>query len=484
MTIGLNDMSDRARAYPAGDAQGQHPAPVGSGLGLSHLTVRMRRKKLARRERHVRAGCDESMKERFWEEFDSMIMGIPDSEEIYIGGDFNGHVGRVNDGYERVHGGWGYGMRNSEGETLLQAAVAFDLAVLNTWFQKRDQHLITYKSGNHATQIDYFLIRRNRINCVKNCKVLPGEDLVSQHRILLADVSIAVRPNKNKVCPPPKIKWHLLQNNEYASEFREQVVTKMLEMGEMEGMSANECWLVMAGYIRSVAKNVFGETKGKRMIDKEVWWWNESVQEVLREKKKAFKEWQMVEDENETLKESKKEVYKECKKRAKRTVAICRAEAQDNLYRSLERPEGQKRLYQIARARERNGRDISHVKCIKDDSGKILTDDESIKERWKKYFEKLMNEKNEWNGVLENPPLNLGLVREISVEEVKVAVRNMKNGKAVGPDGIPVEVWKLLSADGWKWLSVFFDRLVRVFDPLLELLTASVWLWVCTRARH
>ncbi|CAK1589588.1 unnamed protein product [Parnassius mnemosyne] len=120
----------------------------------------------------------------------------------------------------------------------------------------------------------------------------------------------------------------------------------------------------MADCIRSVARKVLGETKGKRMIDKDGWWWSESIGEVLREKKNAFKEWQSVEDQNESIKESKRGAYKECKKRAKKEVAICRAEAHDKLYRSLESPEGQKRLFQIARARERNGRDVSHEEQI------------------------------------------------------------------------------------------------------------------------
>ena len=33
---------------------------------------------------------------------------------------------------------------------------------------------------------------------------------------------------------------------------------------------------------------------------------------------------------------------------------------------------------------------------------------------------------------------------EINKEEVDVAMRGMKNVKAMGPDGIPVEVWKSL----------------------------------------
>ncbi|XP_013136419.1 PREDICTED: uncharacterized protein LOC106101656 [Papilio polytes] len=42
-----------------------------------------------------------------------------------------------------------------------------------------------------------------------------------------------------------------------------------------------------------------------------------------------------------------------------------------------------------------------------------------------------------------------------------MAVRDMKNGKAVGPDGIPVKVWKVLEEDGIKWLILFFDKLLQ-----------------------
>ena len=72
-----------------------------------------------------------------------------------------------------------------------------------------------------------------------------------------------------------------------------------------------------------------------------------------------------------------------------------------------------------------------------------------------------MNEENEWSGVIKEVPVNMGLVREISVDEVKKAVRSMKNGKSLGPDGIPVEVWKVLGEDGCKWLTLFFNKLLQ-----------------------
>ena len=33
----------------------------------------------------------------------------------------------------------------------------------------------------------------------------------------------------------------------------------------------------------------------------------------------------------------------------------------------------------------------------------------------------------------------------------------MKSGKVVGPDSIPVEVWKILGEDGVAWLTDFFN---------------------------
>ncbi|XP_047027957.1 craniofacial development protein 2-like [Helicoverpa zea] len=158
-------------------------------------------------------GCDDRVKEQFWTDFDAVMMNVPTNEQVFVGGDFNGHVGRMRGNYERVHGGWGFGFQNDEGEALLQAATAFDLAVVNTWFQKNIEHLITYKSGHHVTQIDYFLVRRSSLKNIKDCKVIPSEAVVSQHRPLVMDVILSTRP-KAKERRPPKIKWHLLGKRE------------------------------------------------------------------------------------------------------------------------------------------------------------------------------------------------------------------------------------------------------------------------------
>ncbi|GKB67324.1 protein kinase, ATP binding site-containing protein [Tanacetum coccineum] len=76
----------------------------------------------------------------------------------------NGHIGANADGFSSVHGGFGYGVRNDEGQTILEFAAAHDLVVVNSFFKKRDAHLITFHSGDHDTQIDYMLVRKGDLS--------------------------------------------------------------------------------------------------------------------------------------------------------------------------------------------------------------------------------------------------------------------------------------------------------------------------------
>ena len=39
-------------------------------------------------------GLKEYIKRLFWEELDEVIQSIPQSKKLFIGGDFNGHIGR------------------------------------------------------------------------------------------------------------------------------------------------------------------------------------------------------------------------------------------------------------------------------------------------------------------------------------------------------------------------------------------------------
>ncbi|KAK3873788.1 hypothetical protein Pcinc_003570 [Petrolisthes cinctipes] len=109
----------------------------------------------------------------------------------------NAHIGRDNGGYGEVMGGYGIGQRNEEGEQMLQLCQLHNLRIWNTWFMKREEHLITFKNGYAATQIDYMLARGKGV-WVQNCKVIPEVECITQHRLLCVDLvlKMMMRPKK------------------------------------------------------------------------------------------------------------------------------------------------------------------------------------------------------------------------------------------------------------------------------------------------
>ena len=112
------------------------------------------------------ANLSDFEKDRFYQKLQSTVAKIPASEQLLVYRDWNGHLGYQSTGFEEVHGGQAIGKRNSKGERILEFAFANDLLVGNTWFKKKQEHLVTYQSGVAATQIDFILYRRSHnIGC-------------------------------------------------------------------------------------------------------------------------------------------------------------------------------------------------------------------------------------------------------------------------------------------------------------------------------
>ncbi|CAG5055902.1 unnamed protein product [Parnassius apollo] len=143
-------------------------------------------------------------------------------ETTLLGGDLNGHIGEANSAFKRVHGGYAYGTLNDAGKVILSRAAAFDLAIANSFFAKKIEHLITYKSGQTSSQIDYILINRAHIGRVTNCKVIPGECVAPQHRIVVMDVLFKRHPKEKPTQIPELTKWWNLKG-EKIPEFCERL---------------------------------------------------------------------------------------------------------------------------------------------------------------------------------------------------------------------------------------------------------------------
>ncbi|KAK3565642.1 hypothetical protein QTP86_012966 [Hemibagrus guttatus] len=347
-------------------------------------------------------GCELEEKERFWSELDEVMESIPTGDE-------------------EVMGKFGVKERNLEGQMVVDFAKRMDMAVVNTYFQKREEHRVTYKSGGRRTQIE------------------------------------------------KKTKWWKLKKEECCEEFRQK-----LRQALGGQVVLPDDWETTAEVIRETGRKVLGVSSGRRKEDKETWWWNEEVQDSIHRKRLAKKKWDMDRTE-----ENRQE-YKELQRRVKREVSKAKQKAYEELYTRLDTREGQKDLYRLARQRDRDGKDVQQVRVIKDRDGRVLTSEESVQRRWKEYFEELMNEENEREKREEGVNSVEQKVDKIRKDEVRKALKRMKSGKAVGPDDIPVEVWKCLGEAAVEFLASLFNRVLENLEKAYDRVPREE-LWYCMR---
>ena len=92
--------------------------------------------------------------------------------------------------------------------------------------------------------------------------------------------------------------------------------------------------------------------------------------------------------------DASKLAYKTARKQAKREVAKARNKAYEELYEKMETKEGENELLKIAKKRNRQSKDVQQVRVIKSKTREILMEEEKVKQRWKEYFDNLLNQEN------------------------------------------------------------------------------------------
>ena len=85
-----------------------------------------------------------------------------------------------------------------------------ELAITNTYFVKKPAHRVTYNSGGRSSQVDHVMVRKRKIKNMVDTKVIVGESVVKQHRIVVSAIMIWTKGTKSV----KRIKWWKLKRLE------------------------------------------------------------------------------------------------------------------------------------------------------------------------------------------------------------------------------------------------------------------------------
>ena len=395
-------------------------------------------------------GRPKEEKDRFYEELQGVVATVSQSEELFICGDWNGHIGEKRTGFEEVHGGHALGRRNTEGERILEFAVANDLVIGNSVFKKSPRHMVTYQvesaSTQVSTQVDYILYRRSFRKQVTNVKVIRNEECATEHKLVVGDFKVCA-PHQRKRVFVPRLKLWKLKDSAKQAELAETFAAKI---DGHQATSVEELWSTLKDSLLQSTEQVCG-LSAKHQWRKQTWWWNDLVDGAVQEKRRCYKVWKRG---------GSREEYNAAKRVAKRAVFHAKSEAEKVVLENIDPKTAD--IYRLAKQMRRENQDVMGEKPVRNDAGTLSLDQKAKEEAWKQHYEKLLNVEFPWNpeDLSDEPPVE-GPNEQITSEMIAKAVRKMGMGKAAGPSGIVAEMLKPLGEAGVVLIRDLIEAVIR-----------------------
>ena len=229
-------------------------------------------------------------------------------------------------------------------------------------------------------------------------------------------------------------------------------------------------WMHLKTNLPKATEETCGISK-QRKWHKQTWWWDNSVDNAVNEKRRLFKIWK---------KGGSKEDYTLVKKIAKQTVLAAKKKAENEKFKNIEN--NYVTVFRLAKQMRKENKDIIGEKCIRDNSGKLAySDDEKIK-AWKQHYERLLNVEFPWSeDDLSVADPVLGPPALVTQEMVEKSISKMKIGKAPSPSGVLTEMLKASSDVCSEMIADLTNSIISDNQSLVNGMIAS--LSVCVKVK-
>ena len=385
-------------------------------------------------------GADSEMKDRFYDDLNSVLAAIPPDEEMIVLGDFNARVGRENDAWSGILGPHGVGNINENGQRLLEMCTFHNLAVMNTFFKTKLRHAVTWKHprSGHWHQLDLVIARCDSRRKFLHTRSYHSADCNTDHALVCSRIRLSP-PSRSRIAQPPSKRPDTARLS--CEETRQALIDGMASGLDQEPASfgIEEQWSHLKGHVYHTALSVLGTTKRVKND-----WFEENLhvmQPVLEQKRHAFLKYKR--DPSET----NKICLREKQNLTKRTATECANRYWLDLGEKIQRDSdigNLKGMYDGIR--KACGPVERKTAPIKAKDGTLLTDKHDQKRRWEEHYTELYSTESQLS---DHARENLPTVPEMTsldhpptITEVGTAIESLSSGKAAGQDGITAELIK------------------------------------------
>ena len=383
---------------------------------------------------------DAEEKDQFYEELQETLDGCNKNDIIIVMGDLNARVGSDNTGNERTMGRHGFGIQNDNGERLCEFGQLNGLVITGTLFPHRNIHKITYASwdGRTESQIDHLLISGHWRSSVIDSRVQRGADAHSDHYLVRTRIRLRLSAHKDKNRAKPKLDVERLKDEATKKRYCE-AVRKKLEESRNDNEDLEEKWEQQRKAYFSAGEEVLGFRKGKNKP-----WIGDASWKLIDERRCIYLKVQST--RSERIKDRWKEEYRVKDKEVKRSVREDKRKwlsERAQMAQNAAENGRQKEIFSIVK--QLTGKANKQTAAVKNKQGKLLKSKKDRLERWKEHFHEVLNRDPPNDPVTEGDDereeLDLS-VEAPSMEEIKKAVKALKNGKAPGVDQVTAEMMK------------------------------------------
>jgi len=103
-----------------------------------------------------------------------------------------------------------------------------NFVICNTLFVKQESQLVTCAAGPVKSTVDYIIVRQKDKAKVRNVKVIPNEECVPKHKLLVMDMRFSTRKRRRKKFEPRVCVWKL-KEEKTCEEYETMVKDKAAE---------------------------------------------------------------------------------------------------------------------------------------------------------------------------------------------------------------------------------------------------------------